>query len=89
MLLLAAAAVVGGLALVAVLWQYVALLALAGAPLGGSFSALIAGLVLAFRRARAERKRRRSVRLFRKTLGQHLKPAWVRVSPARSRDPMS
>jgi hypothetical protein len=46
---LLAAAIVGGLATFAVLWQFAPVMALAGAPFGGSFSALLAGLVLAFR----------------------------------------
>ncbi len=65
MILLAAAAIVGGLVAFAVLWQLSAVTAFVGAPLCGSFSALIAGLVLAFRRARAERKHKCNVVPFR------------------------
>lgn len=56
MIVLLAAALVGGLGSFVVLWPYGALAALLGAQLGGTFLALVAGLLLASRRAKAERK---------------------------------
>ncbi len=61
MFLLLAGALIGGLITLTVLWPSGALIALAGAPFGGSLSAAIAGLLLAWLRAKAERESRRSV----------------------------
>jgi hypothetical protein len=55
MVLLVAAVIVGGLATFALLFQFGPLTALVIAPFGGSFSALLAGLLLAFRRAHRSR----------------------------------
>lgn len=56
MIVLLAAALVGGLGSFVVLWPYGALAALLGAQFGATFLALMAGLLLALRRAKAERK---------------------------------
>ncbi len=56
MIVLLAAALVGGLGSFVVLWPFGALAAFLGAQLGGTFLALMAGLLLAWRRAKAERK---------------------------------
>ncbi|GEO18732.1 hypothetical protein [Microvirga aerophila] len=56
MIVLLAAALIGGLVTFAALPPFGVLIALLGAPFGGSFSTLIAGLLLAFVRTRAERK---------------------------------
>jgi hypothetical protein len=61
MLLLLAAALLGGLITFAVLWPYGALIAIVGAPFGGSALALLAGLLLAFLRTRVERQAKRRV----------------------------
>jgi hypothetical protein len=61
MIVLLAAALIGGLVTFVVLLPYGVLIALLGAPFGGSFSTLIAGLLLAFVRTRAERKQEHSV----------------------------
>jgi hypothetical protein len=63
MILLIAAAFVGGSLAFALLWPYGLLMAVLGAPCGGSFFALIAGLLLLGSRARAKRKLNRSVDL--------------------------
>jgi hypothetical protein len=83
MLLLAATAIPCGLVTFALLWQFGALTALVGAPFGGSFSALLVGLVLAFRQARAEQKSKRSVTPLHSRQRRQLKSTPVRVSPAR------
>ncbi len=56
MILLLVAALLGGFMTMAVLWPHGALVALACAPFGGSLLALMAGLLLAFLRTRAERQ---------------------------------
>jgi hypothetical protein len=61
MIVLLVAALIGGLGTFAVLLPYGVLTALICAPFGGSFLTLIAGLLLAFVRTRAERKHERSV----------------------------
>jgi hypothetical protein len=55
MALLLVAALLGGLVTFAMLLPYGVLTALVGAPFGGSFMTLMAGLLLAFLRTRAER----------------------------------
>ncbi len=60
MILLIAAAIVGGPITVALLWPYGLAVALLGAPFGASFLALIAGLLLAGSRAKAKRKLNRT-----------------------------
>jgi membrane protein implicated in regulation of membrane protease activity len=80
MILLLVAAIVGGLVTLVVLWHYGVITALIGATFGGSLSALLAGLVLALRRAMAERKRRS--RSLSNSQSQSLKPAPVPASPA-------
>jgi membrane associated rhomboid family serine protease len=57
MIVLLAAALAGGLSMLAALWPYGAVAALTGASFGGSVSALLAGLMLALLRARARRRR--------------------------------
>jgi hypothetical protein len=61
MIVLMVAALIGGLVTFAVLLPYGVLTALLSTPFGGSFSTLIAGLLLAFVRIRAERKQEQSV----------------------------
>ena len=61
MIVLLAAALIGGLVTFAVLVPDGVLIALLGAPFGGSFSTLVAGLLLAFVRTRAGRKQEQSV----------------------------
>ena len=56
MVVLMTAALVGGFISFVMLWPYGALAAFLGAQLGGTFLALMAGLLLAWRRAKAERK---------------------------------
>jgi hypothetical protein len=55
MVLLLVAALLGGFITFAVLWPYGVLVALVGAPFGGSFLCLMAGLLLALMRTRAKR----------------------------------
>lgn len=55
MVLLLAAALLGGSITFAMLSPYGLLIAVAGAPLGGSLATLIAGVILAVLRTRAER----------------------------------
>ena len=62
MIVLLAAALIGGLVTFAALLPYGVLIAFLGAPFGGSFLTLIAGLLLAFVRTRAERKQEHSAR---------------------------
>jgi hypothetical protein len=80
MVLLVAAVIVGGLLTFAVLLQFGALTAFAIAPFGGSFSALLAGLLLAF--WRADRKQKRPVKALSRGRRQRLKPAPSRAAPA-------
>jgi membrane associated rhomboid family serine protease len=61
MIVLLAVGLIGGLATFAVLLPFGALTALLGAPFGGSFLTLIAGLLLAFISPRAKRKQEQSV----------------------------
>jgi hypothetical protein len=56
---ISAAALIGGLITLVVLWPYGVLVAFTVAPFGGSFFALVAGLLLALLRATAEWKPRR------------------------------
>jgi hypothetical protein len=56
MIVLMVAALVGGLVTFAMLWPYGVLIALMGAPFGGSLLTLLAGLLLAFLSTRAEQK---------------------------------
>ena len=56
MIVLLAAALVGGLVSFTALWPYGALAAILGAQLGATFLALAAGLLLASRRVRVEQK---------------------------------
>jgi hypothetical protein len=78
MVLLVAVVIVGGLATFAVLFQFGALTALVIAPFGGSFSALLAGLLLGFRRA----EQKRPVKAISRGQRQRLKPAPSRAAPA-------
>jgi hypothetical protein len=55
MALLLVATLLGGFITFALLWPYGILVALVGAPFGGSFLCLMAGLLLALLRTRAER----------------------------------
>ena len=55
MVLLLSAALLGGFITFVTLMPYGLLVAIAGAPFGGSLTALVAGLVLAHLRTRAER----------------------------------
>jgi hypothetical protein len=61
MIVLLAAALIGGLVTFVALLPYGVLIALLGAPFGGSFLTLIAGLLLAFVRTQAERTQEQSV----------------------------
>jgi hypothetical protein len=56
MMLLLVAALLGGFGTFLLLLPYGVLTALFGAPFGGSFMALMAGLLLAFLRTKAERR---------------------------------
>jgi hypothetical protein len=80
MILLVVALIVGGLATFALLLQFGALTALVIAPFGASFSALLAGLLLAFRRT--DRKQKRPVKALSGGQRQRLKPASSRAAPA-------
>jgi hypothetical protein len=70
MIVLLAAALLGGLFSFAVLWPYGALMALVGAQLGATFVVSMAGLFIAFQRARAERTQERRVEALIKSLDQ-------------------
>ncbi len=65
MIVLLAAALVGGVVSFAVLWPHGALAALLGAQLGATFLALTAGLLLAMLRTKAEPKQSEAFRLSR------------------------
>ena len=65
MIVLLAAALVGGLVSFVVLWPYGILTALIGAQLGATLLALTAGLLLALLRAKAEPKQSAAFRLSR------------------------
>ncbi len=80
MVLLVAAVIVGGLATFAVLFQFGALTAFVIAPFGGSFAALLTGLLLAF--WRADRKQKLPVKALSKGRRQRLKPAPSRAASA-------
>jgi hypothetical protein len=60
MVVLIVAAILGGLSTFALLFPYGALAAFIGAPFGGSFLALVVGMLMAFRSARAERRQEQS-----------------------------
>ena len=61
MIVLLAAAVVGGVASFTMLWPYGVLTALLGAQLGGTFLLLVAGLLIALQRSKAEQGQERKV----------------------------
>ena len=61
MMILMVAALMGGSVTLATLWPYGVLTALIGAPFGGSLLALLAGLLLAFLRTKAEQRQERSI----------------------------
>ncbi len=65
MIVLLAAALVGGVVSFAVLWPHGALAALVRVQLGATFLALTAGLLLAFLRTKAEPKQSAAFRLSR------------------------
>ena len=70
MIVLSAAALIGGLFSFAVLWPYGALVALTGAQLGATFVMFMAGLLTAFRRAKTERTQERRVEVLLESLSQ-------------------
>ena len=70
MIVLLAAALLGGLFGFAVLWPYGVLVALVGAQLGATFVMFMAGLLIAFQRAKAERTQERRVEALIKSLDQ-------------------
>ena len=70
MIVLLAAALVGGVVSFAVLWPYGALSALLGAQLGATFVMFMAGLLIAFQRAKAERAQERRVEALVESLSQ-------------------
>ncbi len=70
MIVLSAAALLGGLFSFAVLWPYGVLVALVGAQLGATFVMFMAGLLIAFQRAKAERTQERRVEALIKSLDQ-------------------
>ena len=70
MIVLSAAALLGGLFSFAVLWTYGALIALVGAQLGATFVMFIVGLLTAFQRAKAERTQERRVEALLESLDQ-------------------
>ena len=70
MIVLSTAALLGGLFSFAVLWPYGALMALVGAQLGATFVMFMAGLLIAFQRAKAERAQERRVDALVESLSQ-------------------
>ena len=70
MIVLSAAALTGGLYSFAVLWPYGVLVALVGAQLGATFVMFVAGLLIAFQRAKAERTQERRVDALLESLDQ-------------------
>ena len=70
MIVLSTAALLGGLLSFAVLWPYGALIALIGAQLGATFVMFMAGLFIAFQRAKVERTQERRVEALLESLDQ-------------------
>ena len=70
MIVLSTAALAGGLFSFAVLWPYGAVIALMGAQLGATFVMFMAGLLIAFQRAKAERTQERRVEVLLERLDQ-------------------
>ena len=70
MIVLATAALLGGLLSFAVLWPYGALIALIGAQLGATCVMFMAGLLIASQRAKAERTQERRVEALLESLDQ-------------------
>ena len=70
MIVLSTAALAGGLFSFAVLWPYGALTALVGAQLGATVVMFMAGLLIAFQRAKAERTQERRVEVLLERLDQ-------------------
>ena len=70
MIVLSTAALLGGLFSFAALWPYGALMALVSAQLGATFVMFMAGLLIAFQRAKAERAQERRVDALVESLSQ-------------------
>ena len=70
MIVLSTAALAAGLFSFAVLWPYGALTALIGAQLGATVVMFMAGLLIAFQRAKTERTQERRVEALLESLGQ-------------------
>ena len=70
MIVLSAAASLGGLFSFAVLWPYGVLVALVGAQLGATFVMFVAGLFIAFQRTKVERTQERRVEALLESLDQ-------------------